>query len=154
MNALTPFRGSRPLWYESPFASFLREMEAMFDRSFPSPMFTVANEGIRTQPVRADVRETDSEYIVEADLPGFDREEIDVVISDGCLTIKAERKEEVKQEEKGYIHQERKYQRASRSFYIEGIDQSKVKASHKNGVLTLMLPKQAESSSTRRIEIE
>jgi len=154
MYGLAPFRGSRPVRYEGPFSSFCREAEAMFDRSFPGALLAVPTEGNPIQLIRADVRETDSEYVIEAELPGFDKEEIDVEVSDGYLTIKAERKEEVNESDKGYIRRERKYRSAARSFYIDGVDQAEVKASHDNGILKLVLPKQAESSTTRRIAIE
>lgn len=154
MFGLVPFRSSQPLRYGSPFTILLREMEEMLDRSFSGSLPTVSNEGFFAQPVRADVRETESEYILEADLPGFDKDEINVEISDGCLSIKAERKEEISEENKEYIRRERKYKSAMRSFYIDDIDQAKVKATHNNGVLKLVLPKLAKGSSAKRIAIE
>ncbi|MFC1665611.1 Hsp20/alpha crystallin family protein [Pseudomonadota bacterium] len=93
-----------------------------------------------------DVKEDDDGYTVKADLPGVKKEDIDVSLQDGLLTINAETKMEKEDKEKGrVIRQERRYGKFVRSMRLgTGINEAKVKASYKDGVLELKLPKSEE----------
>ena len=104
-----------------------------------------------------DIRETNTEYVLEADLPGFNKEDIHVDISADTLTISAERhsRHEDKEQKDSYIRCERSYGSFERSFSLEGVDTDSVKAAFANGVLTLTLPKRTEPKVIgRRLEIE
>ena len=91
---------------------------------------------------KTDVQETDKEYLLEAELPGFNKEDIKVELNGDYLTIKAEHSNETKDEEKGkYIKQERYFGSYSRSFDVSGIDTDEIKASYKDGILKLNFPK-------------
>ena len=106
---------------------------------------------------KTDIRDTGDSYTLEADLPGFKKEDIAIDLSDGTLTITAQRHSEYeKKEKKGdYVRCERSYGSYSRSFDTTGIDTENIKASYTDGVLTLTLPKQqAQIPSTRRLAIE
>lgn len=106
---------------------------------------------------RTDIRETDKEYVFEAELPGFEREDIHAEINDGYLTLRAEHNsEKSKKDRKGnYIRRERSYGAFCRSFDLNGIDADKISAEYKRGVLTVTLPKAAEHAEHgRRIEIK
>ncbi|MBQ8742330.1 MAG: Hsp20/alpha crystallin family protein [Clostridia bacterium] len=112
--------------------------------------------GDRTQPVafRTDISEKDNAYIIESDLPGISKEDIDINIGDGVLTVKAERKLESSENDNGYIRRERAYGVFERSFNISDIDAEKIDAEFKDGVLKLTLPKkQIEEPVSRRLEI-
>jgi len=93
-----------------------------------------------------DVKEENDVYVVKADLPGVKKEDIDVSLQEGVLTINAESKEEKEEKEKGrVIRQERRYGKFVRSMRLgTGIDEAKVQASYKDGVLELKLPKSEE----------
>jgi len=97
-------------------------------------------------------REEDGKLVVDAEMPGFRREEVDVNIDKGVLTITAERKPA---EVKGTRHlTERCYTRVERSFTLpDPVDESKVNAKLDDGVLHLELP-QTEESKPRRIEVK
>lgn len=141
MIKLTPFY-SRNINAYNPFYELDRLEKAFF--------------GDHTQPVmfRTDVKENENAYIVESDLPGINREDIDVNIGDGILTVKAERKYEDSDETGGYIRRERAYGSFERSFNISDIDVDKIDAEFKNGVLTLTLPKKViEEPKSRKLEI-
>ena len=104
-----------------------------------------------------DIRETETEYVLEADLPGFNKEDIQIDLSEDTLTISAERhsQHEDKDKKGSYIRCERSYGTYGRSFSLEGVDTDAVKASFSNGVLTLHLPKRQEPKVVgRRLEIE
>lgn len=106
---------------------------------------------------RTDIREEDGKYILEAELPGFKKEDISLNVKNGILTVSAEHKESSDQkDEKGnYIRRERRYGSFSRSFDINGIDESGITASYNNGVLELSLPKaQPTLPESRKIAIE
>ena len=106
---------------------------------------------------RTDIRETDGQYVLDAELPGFSKEDIHLDLKDGILTISAEHKEdkEEKDEKGNFIRRERRYGSFSRSFDVTGIDAENITAAYHNGVLELTLPKQAPAvPESRRIAIE
>ncbi len=92
---------------------------------------------------RTDIRDTGDSYVLEAELPGFRKEDIDLDLKDGILTITAvhQDSEEKKAEDGSYIRRERRYGSFTRSFDVTGIDESGITAAYENGVLALTLPK-------------
>ena len=95
-----------------------------------------------TRSFRVDVKETDKEYIVEADLPGCDKNNINVSYDDGVLTIAASYEETAEEKDKNYIRRERRRGNFSRSLSIpEDVKADEIKASFKDGVLKVTLPK-------------
>ncbi|MCG6872813.1 MAG: Hsp20/alpha crystallin family protein [Gammaproteobacteria bacterium] len=101
-----------------------------------------------------DLIEHDNEYIVHAELPGMKKEDIHVTLQDGVLTINAENKFESEEKKEGrVIRQERRFGSYVRSMRLGGaVDESKVKANYKDGVLELILPK-AEEVKPRQISV-
>ncbi len=102
-----------------------------------------------------DTTETGDSNVIDAELPGYKKEEINVDVNDDILTISAEKHNEVNEEEKnGYIRRERYYGSVSRSFNISEVEASQITAKHENGVLTLTLPKKKEQiPQSHKIEI-
>lgn len=105
---------------------------------------------------RTDITEKDGTYVLEADLPGFKKEDISVDIDKDCLTITAEHKSEEKEENAdSYIRRERYYGSYTRSFNVKGIDTEAITAAYNDGVLTLTMPKkEPEVPAARRLEIK
>jgi len=103
--------------------------------------------------MRADIREAENEYIVEAELPGVKKEDIDISLSDDRLTITAKCEESTSEERKNYICRERRSGQFSRTFLLQGIDNEKVNAEYKDGILKIVLPKAKEVKRGRRIEL-
>ena len=106
---------------------------------------------------KTDVKDEGDHYLLEADLPGFKKEDIAIDLDNDMLTIKAERKETKDEtDDKGnYIHRERVYGSFSRSFDVTGINTDAVTAAYNDGVLTLTLPKRnPEIPAARRLEIQ
>lgn len=104
-----------------------------------------------------DIEETDTAYIIHADLPGLTKEEIQLDYTDNVLSISAhkETQTEERDEDKNFIRRERSSRSYKRQFLIKNVDDSNIKASFENGVLQVDLPKKEEEESTeRRIEIE
>ena len=101
---------------------------------------------------KTDIRDEGDHYTLEADLPGFKKEDIKISAENGCLTIEAERNgEETEEKKKGYVRRERSYGKFSRSFDITGISEEGIKAAFADGVLTLTLPKAGEKAEKSRL---
>jgi HSP20 family protein len=131
---------SREIW--EPFGSLRRDMEHLledFSRDFG--WGPPATTGIAMAP-RVDVSETDSELKIEAELPGIDEKDVEVVLSDGRLTIKGEKKQEKEEKKKDYHLVERSYGSFARSIALPfEADPNQVKASFAKGVLTVTVSK-------------
>lgn len=105
---------------------------------------------------RTDIRDVGDHYLLEADLPGFQKEDISLELKDGVLTIQAKHQDnqEQKDEQGNYLRRERRYGSFTRSFDVTGIDENNIRAAYENGVLQLTLPKAVPvQPETRRIEI-
>jgi HSP20 family protein len=120
---------------------FHRAINRFFSEGWPNmnvgslvdfePMRTLsgANLGHTMESARADVSETESKYEISVELPGIDEKDIELSISDGLLTLKAERKEEREEKQKNYHLTERSYGSVGRSFRIpDGVATNKIKA--------------------------
>ena len=93
-------------------------------------------------------------YLLEADLPGFEKKDITLDIQNDTLIVRAERKSKVEEKDK-VIRMERSYGSYTRSFDISGVDADKIKAKYVDGVLRLTLPKlEQRMPEGRRLEIE
>ena len=106
---------------------------------------------------RTDIRDAGDKFVLEAELPGFNKEDIKLDVKDGILTITAEHKDQQEDKDsKGtYIRRERRYGSFTRSFDITGIDESGITAAYQNGILELNLPKAVPVvPETRRIAID
>jgi len=100
-----------------------------------------------------DIYETENELVLKADLPDVNEKDLDIRIESNTLTIKGERKLEEKVKEDNYLRVERTYGSFSRSFSLPStVDSGSIKADYKNGVLTVELPKRAESKP-RQVKI-
>ena len=100
-----------------------------------------------------DILERNDHFVIRAELPGLDRNDMDVHVEDGVLTLKGERKREAEPEEGNAFRTERIYGAFTRSFTLPTtVDASKVSAAYKDGVLTVTVPK-AEAAKPKKIEI-
>ena len=144
MFELTPFvRKNHPAQAYNPF----RDLDE-FERSFFG-----RND---VAEFKTDITENEKEYVLEAELPGFKKEDIKIDLGNDRLTIKAEHTESAEEKkENSYLRRERSYGSYARSFDITGIEESAITASYENGVLTLELPKKAVPVPvSRQIEIQ
>ncbi|KGG81325.1 hypothetical protein Y919_00800 [Caloranaerobacter azorensis H53214] len=104
--------------------------------------------------MRTDIKETEKEYIIEADIPGFSKDQIDITVNNGYLTIKANRKDIINEEKEGYIRRERRYGTFQRAFRLQNVKEDEIKAKYENGVLKITLPKIKEGKdSIKKIDI-
>ena len=129
-----------------------REMGRMFEQH-PS-----AEEGssIATSDwtPAVDIKETEKEFLIHADIPGVDPDDIDVHMEDGMLTIKGERESETKEEREGYKRVERQSGSFYRRFSLpDTANADKISAKSKHGVLEITIPKQ-EKAQARKIKVK
>ena len=131
----------------NPFLSMHREMNRLFDdmyRGFePAPFGTGGSFGRAVSWPNIELSETDKEVKVVAELPGLDAKDVDVELANGNLVIKGEKKTE--SEDKDLMFSERYYGRFERRIPVDEVDESKIAASFKNGVLTVTLPKSPQA---------
>ena len=121
-----------------------REMDEFFNNNTRN----IAN------PFATDVIDNGDSFELNAELPGFKKEDINLSIENDCLTISAERKLNKEEKVPNFIKRERFYGSYSRSFDLTGIDVDKITAAYVDGVLKLTLPKEAEEVPvSRSIEI-
>jgi len=130
-----------------------REFDTMLGRFFGGAQG--GDGGQRLAPYAVDVREDADHFYVEAELPGFRKDDVDITLENQMLTIAAERKTETKENgPKGeLLHHERRYNRFLRSFTLPPtVDEQTVNAKLDNGVLTVTLNKR-EETKPRRIQV-
>ena len=119
------------------------QVNRLFETSFKGRS---DNSALTTWAPAVDIYETENELVVKADLPDINEKDLDVRIENNTLTVRGERKFEKKVEEENYLRVERTYGSFSRSFSLPNtVNSEAIKAEYKNGVLTVELPKRAES---------
>ncbi len=105
--------------------------------------------------VDVDVADADDEYVVTADLPGYDTDDVELTLSEGTLRLEATREEADEYEGGRYIRRERTQRSVSRRIRLpEPVDEDEVSASYQNGVLTVRLPKEAGGEDATQIDID
>ena len=113
----------------------------------------------RKQPslMKTDIREKKDKYLIDVDLPGFEKENIKLSLNDGYLEISAKVEKEDNSDEEKMVRQERFYGECSRSFYVgDEIEEKDINAEFKNGILKIEIPKKEEKKlpETKQIEIK
>ena len=142
LREVTPFRD---------FERMRREMDRLWDSFFDVGLKKEGKNEVQWLPT-LDISETKNDLVVKAELPGMDLKDIDVSLNDVMLTIKGERKQEKEEKEENYHLVERTYGSFYRSVRLpKEVKHDKVKASFKNGVLKIVLPK---SEETKKKEVK
>ena len=115
----------------------------IFDEVFADPFFGEKENKI----MKTDLKEKDGKYMLEIDVPGYDKEDIKIELNEGYLTVSAEKNEEKEDKDKHakYLKRERFTGMCSRNYYVgEGLKEEDIKASFKNGILSIEFPKAVE----------
>ncbi len=145
-------RNNNHLYNYNPF----REMEE-FEKNFFGTPFDRMFAHSALAEFKTDITDEGDHYLFKADLPGFEKKDINIDISGDTLTIGAERHSEYEEKDKKgkFIHAERSYGKFSRQFDVSGVDTDAIKAKYENGVLSLELPKkEIQSPEKKKLEIE
>ncbi|WP_213981560.1 Hsp20/alpha crystallin family protein [Sphingomonas sp. dw_22] len=137
-----------------PLFSLHREVNRLFDdvfRGFGMRPFA-GFDRVASWP-RVELGESDKEIRITAELPGLDEKDVEIMVEDGVLTLRGEKRAEVEDKERGYS--ERSYGRFERRIALpRGIERDKAQATFRNGVLTVTLPRSAVANeNVRRIPV-
>jgi len=112
------------------------------------------NRNILRDSFKLDIVEKDGEYLIEAEMPGIKKEEIDLDIEEENLCISVNRVEEANNDGQNYIHRERRASSMSRRIRLAGASLDAITAKLEDGVLTVTIPKETKTNVSRKIEIE
>ncbi len=139
---LVPYRSN------SGMSNYFDEMEKMMDSAF-RPVFG----GLGS--FRTDITDNGDHYLLEAELPGFKKEDIHLNIEGDLLTILAKHEENKEEKDKQYLRRERNFASYERSFDVSEVKAEEIRANYNNGVLELTLPKKVPATPiSKRIEIQ
>jgi HSP20 family protein len=132
-----------------PFGSLLDVdpfFEDVLDRNFPVRTATFEPQ--------IDVKETEKEYVISAELPGLNKDDFKLTLENDVLTLEGEKKYEHEEKKGDYYRSERSYGAFRRSFRLsDDVNKNKIKADYKNGVLTVSIPK-AKAAQSKEIQIQ
>ena len=149
MTGLIPFnrRGSNLARTGAGFEDFYNILDDFFSDGL------LSSRSLARDTFKIDVRETEKDYVVEAELPGAAKDEISLGVEDDSLCISVNRAEEDNDEGKNYIHRERRASSMSRRLRLMNARLADVKAKLEDGVLVITVPKAEKTDGQRRIEI-
>lgn len=145
MFGIVPFRNNKIQERGSLF-----DMDSMFNDFFNNSFIGFAS----ANSIKADIKETEKEFIIDAEIPGAKKEDIKLDLRDDRLTISIEKSEETKEEKDNYIRRERRYGSSSRSFLVENVKNEDITAKYENGILSIVLPKSETKKVNNRIDIQ
>jgi HSP20 family protein len=123
------------------------------ERGFLDDFFSEELAPKRVGAFKTDITDNEKEYVIEADLPGFAKEAIQIEILDNHLTISAKKDDTTEEKQDNYIRKERYVGEVTRTFIFDDVNEAEIKAEFKDGVLKLNLPKK-EQVVNKALKIE
>ncbi len=125
-------------------------LPSIFDDVFGDVFEKGSNEIMKT-----DVKEGKDNYLLDIALPGYEKENIKLELENGYLTVIASQDSNKESKDEKYLRRERYYGKCSRTFYVgDGLDESSINASYKNGILTVTVPKVSKTENKKVIQIK
>ncbi len=144
MSSMVPYdRYGRALRRSFPFDGF-------FDDFFTSPLVSATSDAA----FQMDVEDAGDSYVISAHLAGVSRDEIDVELNEGRLSISVDKKESEETKGKNYLHKETREWSATRGVYLKDAAVEGLSAKLEDGVLTVNVPKQVEKANVTKISID
>ena len=125
---------------------------SLFDDFFSDDFFPIRS--LQRDTFKLDVKEEGNSFIIESDMPGLKKEEILLNYQDGYLSIIVEREEKKDDEQKNYVHRERRYTSMKRSINLCDLEMDQIEANLKDGILTIKAPKASVVENKKKIEIK
>ncbi|PRR85688.1 heat shock protein Hsp18 [Clostridium luticellarii] len=146
MFDMIPFRKDNSMSRGDEFEKFMK--------SFFNNDFSPVGMNVFGRDFKVDLKENDDSYLVEADLPGVNKDDINLSFKNNYLTISAKRENSREDKKEDFVRRERNYGEFKRSFYIDNVDDQKIDASFKDGVLKIELAKSEKGRNRgRKIDI-
>ena len=149
MLGLTPYnKNQMQRRGDSNFVDFYNMLDDFFSDSFFSP------RSLRNDTFKMDVKDLETSYVVEAELPGIKKEEVKLDYENDRLIISVESSQSVDEEKENYVHRERRRTSLQRALLLKNIDVSRIDAKLEDGVLNITIPKMEEQSNKIQIEVK
>ena len=148
MSGLIPFNRKQNDLMNIGFDDFSNMLDDFFTGSWP------IRRSLAGDTFKIDIQDNDTEYTIEAELPGVKKEDVEITLNDGRLNLSVKKEEVSENKSKKYIHRERKYAQMSRSILLADADDEGIKAKLEEGVLTIQVPKKQHEDTSKRIMIE
>ena len=149
MAGLVPFnKKNKEISTNTSFEDFYKVLDDYFSNDWPF------KRTLTHDTFKVDVEDNGNEYLIEAEVPGIDKKDINVELNDGKLMISITRDENSESKKKNFIHRERRYSSMSRSIYLEDAKQDGIKAKLENGLLKVVVPKEEKPNNSITIDVE
>lgn len=148
MAGLIPFNRRGVTFPVAGFEDFHNMLDDFFGDNW------MPNRNLLKDTFKIDIREATGDYVVEAELPGVSKDEISIDVENETLCISVKREENINQDDKSYIHRERRVSSMSRTIRLADTNLAEIKAKLENGMLTVTIPKREKADASRKIEIE
>ncbi len=149
MARLVPFnRKNKEISTNTGIGDFYNLLDDFFSNDWPFRRI------LTYDTFKVDVEDNGKEYLIEAEMPGVDKKDINVELNDGKLTISITRDESSETKKKNFIHKERRYNSMSRSIYLEDSKPDAIKAKLENGLLKIIVPKVEKPNNSITINVE
>lgn len=153
MFTLTPITRTHVTRRNPQTNDFYRLMNSFFNDEFFKPS-TLEDAASESWQLGLDIQETEKEYILEADVPGFKKEDIHIDFKDQYLVIEAKASNENEETKENYIRRERTQKSYRRTLYMDDVKHDQITAKLDNGVLTIVAPKADKVDTTLKIEVQ
>lgn len=124
---------------------------SLFDQDFFDDFFSTPFFKNDVKVMRTDVREEDDKYILDIDIPGYQKEDIRLSLEDGYLKVEATKEESKENVDKNYIRRERHFGSCARSFYVGNLTDEDIEAKFDNGTLHLEFPKESKKEEAKKM---
>lgn len=148
MAGLIPFNRKRGDLMNIGFDDFSNMVDDFFMGSWP------IQRNLAGDTFKIDIQDNDIEYKIEAELPGVKKEDIEITLNEGKLNLLVRKEESFEEENKRYIHRERKFCKMERNILLADADAENINAKLEEGVLTVTVPKKEQIDTSKRIMIE
>lgn len=149
MLGLTPFNRNQLQKQNSyDLMDFYNMFDDFFDKDFTSI------RSLKNDTFKMDVKETDQHFLIEAEMPGVKKEEIQLEYQDNRLTIGVKRLEEINEEKENFIHRERRVSSMQRSIFLKDVNIQDIDAKLEDGILKVQVPKSEPKADRIQIEVK
>lgn len=148
MSGLVPFNRKRNDLMNAGFGDFQNMLDDFFSDAWPM------RRSLASDTFKIDVQDMDDHYLVEAEMPGMNKEDIKISAHEGKLNISVEKNEENTENNGNYIHRERRFSSMSRNVFLGDMDDQGIRAKLDDGVLKIEIQKKIKQETSNYIEIE
>ncbi|HHT20156.1 MAG TPA: Hsp20 family protein [Tissierellia bacterium] len=146
MTSLVPFSSRRNDLTARRYDRFANMIDDFFNDSM--------NNRLSTSNFKMDIKDQDNQYVIEAEVPGYSRDEISLDVEKGLLTISVKKEETKEEDTENYVHRERTLSSMTRRVALGEVDEDGLSAKLSDGILEIIVPKKPKLETKKTIAIE